>query len=46
MATVPINPKPFLNNLTGEPVMVKLKWAMEYKGLLASVDSYMSLQLS
>jgi small nuclear ribonucleoprotein F len=30
--TVPVNPKPFLNNLTGKPVMVKLKWGMEYKG--------------
>uniref|UniRef100_A0A0E0CGK0 Sm protein F n=2 Tax=Oryza TaxID=4527 RepID=A0A0E0CGK0_9ORYZ len=31
MATVPVNPKPFLNNLTGKPVIVKLKWGMEYK---------------
>ncbi|XP_055808871.1 probable small nuclear ribonucleoprotein F isoform X2 [Solanum dulcamara] len=46
MATVPVNPKPFLNNLTGKPVMVKLKWGLEYKGYLVSVDSYMNLQLS
>ncbi|GJN19147.1 hypothetical protein PR202_gb06389 [Eleusine coracana subsp. coracana] len=46
MATVPVNPKPFLNNLTGKPVMVKLKWGMEYKGFLVSVDSYMNLQLA
>ncbi|KAJ9090073.1 hypothetical protein DSO57_1006466 [Entomophthora muscae] len=26
--------------------MVKLKWGMEYKGFLSSVDSYMNLQLS
>ena len=26
--------------------MVKLKWGMEYKGFLASVDSYMNLQLA
>ncbi|CAN1286411.1 Probable small nuclear ribonucleoprotein F [Linum perenne] len=45
MATVPVNPKPFLNNLTGKTVIVKLKWGMEYKGFLASVDSYMNLQL-
>ncbi|KAL2338641.1 hypothetical protein Fmac_013087 [Flemingia macrophylla] len=32
MATIPVNPKPFLNNLTGKPVIVKLKWGMEYKG--------------
>ncbi|CAM9208231.1 unnamed protein product, partial [Ectocarpus fasciculatus] len=40
------NPKPFLNDLTGKPVIVKLKWGMEYKGLLMAVDSYMNLQLS
>lgn len=31
---MPINPKPFLNELTGKPVMVKLKWGHEYKGIL------------
>lgn len=31
-ATVPVNPKPLLNNLTGKSVIVKLKWGMEYKG--------------
>ncbi|MCL7044160.1 hypothetical protein MKW94_030482 [Papaver nudicaule] len=46
MASVPVNPKPFLNNLTGKTVMVKLKWGMEYKGFLVSVDSYMNLQLA
>ncbi|GAY31827.1 hypothetical protein CUMW_283590, partial [Citrus unshiu] len=45
MATIPVNPKPFLNNLTGKTVIVKLKWGMEYKGFLASVDSYMNLQV-
>lgn len=30
--TIPVNPKPFLNELTGKPVIVKLKWGMEYKG--------------
>ncbi|THF94158.1 hypothetical protein TEA_004421 [Camellia sinensis var. sinensis] len=53
--TVPVNPKPFLNNLTGKKVIVKLKWGMEYKGMafsgcklrfLVSVDSYMNLQLA
>eukprot|EP00842_Homolaphlyctis_polyrhiza_P001606 jgi/Hompol1/2446/HPOL_001522-RA len=43
---VPVNPKPFLNELTGKPVMVKLKWGMEYKGYLVSVDSYMNMQLA
>ena len=29
---MPVNPKPFLNELTGKMVIVKLKWGMEYKG--------------
>ncbi|KAL2943749.1 putative small nuclear ribonucleoprotein F, partial [Bienertia sinuspersici] len=45
--------KPFLNNLTGKPVIVKLKWGMEYKNIpydqifcyLLSIDGYMNLQL-
>jgi len=41
-----MNPKPFLNGLTGKPVMVKLKWGMEYKGYLVSVDGYMNLQVN
>jgi hypothetical protein len=32
MSLVPVNPKPFLNDLTGKPVVCKLKWGMEYKG--------------
>ena len=32
MQTTPVNPKPFLNDLIGKMVMVKLKWGMEYKG--------------
>jgi len=43
---MPVNPKPFLNSLTGKPVVVKLKWGMEYKGFLVSVDGYMNLQLA
>ncbi|EFA04291.1 small nuclear ribonucleoprotein F [Tribolium castaneum] len=43
---MPINPKPFLNGLTGKAVMVKLKWGHEYKGYLVSVDGYMNLQLA
>mmetsp|Transcript_19811 Transcript_19811/g.64410 ORF Transcript_19811/g.64410 Transcript_19811/m.64410 type:complete len:88 (-) Transcript_19811:372-635(-) len=46
MAGVPINPKPFLQSLTGKQVIVKLKWGMEYKGYLVSVDAYMNLQLA
>ncbi|KXS21866.1 putative membrane-associated protein [Gonapodya prolifera JEL478] len=40
------NPKPFLMDLTGRPVIVKLKWGMEYKGMLQAVDGYMNLLLS
>lgn len=40
-----VNPKPFLAQLTGQHVFVKLKWGMEYKGLLLAVDSYMNLQV-
>ncbi|KAL6124550.1 hypothetical protein ACLB2K_077062 [Fragaria x ananassa] len=47
MASIPVNPKPFLNNLTGKSVLVKLKWGLEHKGfLVVSVDSYMNLQLA
>ncbi|PKB99424.1 putative membrane-associated protein [Rhizophagus irregularis] len=46
MAFQPVNPKPFIQELTGKPVMVRLKWGMEYKGFLVSVDSYMNLQLA
>ncbi|KAJ8904341.1 hypothetical protein NDN08_000862 [Rhodosorus marinus] len=41
-----VNPKPFLLDLIDKPVVVKLKWGLEYKGFLVSVDSYMNLQLT
>ena len=41
-----VNPKPFLAEMTGKPVIVKLKWGMEYKGYLVSVDQFMNLQLA
>lgn len=43
---VPVNPKPFLLDLTGKSVCVRLKWGMEYRGYLVSCDSYMNLQLA
>ncbi|KAG8458005.1 hypothetical protein KFE25_012676 [Diacronema lutheri] len=46
MSLVPVNPKPYLNDLTGKPVVCRLKWGMEYKGYLVSADSYMNLQLA
>ncbi|CAD7667104.1 unnamed protein product [Nyctereutes procyonoides] len=45
--SLPLNPKPFLNGLTGKPVTVKLKWGMEYKGyLLANTEEYIDGALS
>ena len=41
-----MNPKPFLADCIGKPVCVKLKWGMEYKGILTSFDDYMNLQLT
>mmetsp|Transcript_19324 Transcript_19324/g.28164 ORF Transcript_19324/g.28164 Transcript_19324/m.28164 type:complete len:92 (-) Transcript_19324:217-492(-) len=45
MSHLIVNPKPFLKELTGETVRVKLKWGQEYQGELASSDAYMNLQL-
>ncbi|XP_006874104.1 PREDICTED: small nuclear ribonucleoprotein F-like [Chrysochloris asiatica] len=43
--SLPLNPKPFLNGLTGKPVIVEFKWGMEYKGCLVSVGGYLNMQL-
>ncbi|KAJ3427490.1 small nuclear ribonucleoprotein f [Anaeramoeba flamelloides] len=40
-----LNPKPFLNMLTGKSVIIKLKWGMEYSGKLVSFDEFMNFQL-
>ncbi|KAJ2812434.1 Manganese transporter smf1 [Coemansia sp. 'formosensis'] len=45
MSFTPVNPRPFLQSLIGKPVISRLKWGQEYKGVLASIDSYMNLQL-
>jgi small nuclear ribonucleoprotein F len=45
MAITPVNPKPFLAGQSGKPVLVRLKWGMEYKGYLVSTDSYMNIQV-
>ncbi|KAI9184384.1 hypothetical protein H9P43_003437 [Blastocladiella emersonii ATCC 22665] len=45
MTFQPVNPKPFLNDLMGNPVIVRLKWGMEYKGVLAAYDEYMNFKL-
>lgn len=43
-----MNPTPFLLELTGQKVVVRLKWGncLEYRGFLVSADSYMNLQLA
>jgi len=47
MSFVPINPRPMLQNLVNEEVVIRLKWGQtEYKGRLVSIDSYMNIQLS
>jgi small nuclear ribonucleoprotein F len=40
-----VNPKPFLADLVGKNVRVRLKWGQEYQGKLASSDAYMNLEL-
>nr|XP_048716522.1 small nuclear ribonucleoprotein F-like [Caretta caretta] len=44
--SLPLNVKPFLNGLMGKPVMVNLKWGMECKDYLVSVDGNMNMQLA
>ncbi|MCJ1370778.1 hypothetical protein MMC20_001991 [Loxospora ochrophaea] len=47
MSFVPLNPRPMLQSLINEDVIIRLKWGQtEYKGRLISVDSYMNIQLS
>ncbi|EWC47946.1 putative small nuclear ribonucleoprotein F [Drechslerella stenobrocha 248] len=47
MSLQPINPRPMLQGLINDQVIVRLKWGQtEYKGRLVSVDSYMNVQLS
>ena len=44
---MPKNPRPMLQDLINEEVIVRLKWGQtEYKGRLISVDSYMNIQLA
>ena len=40
-----MNPIPFLHELIAKNVLVRLKWGIEYKGILISFDKYMNLQL-
>ena len=46
--SAPINPKPFVQELVGKRVVVKLKGytgGMEYQGTLKATDGYMNLHL-
>ncbi|KAF2085109.1 LSM-domain-containing protein [Saccharata proteae CBS 121410] len=46
-AFVPLNPRPMLQSLVNEDVLIRLKWnKTEYKGRLQSVDSYMNVLLA
>ncbi|GAM85131.1 hypothetical protein ANO11243_031350 [Dothideomycetidae sp. 11243] len=46
-AVIPKNPRPMLQELVNDQVIVRLKWGeTEYHGRLVSVDSYMNIQLS
>ncbi|KAF2428824.1 small nuclear ribonucleoprotein SmF [Tothia fuscella] len=43
---VPLNPRPMLQNLVNDDIIVRLKWGnTEYHGRLISVDSYMNIQM-
>jgi small nuclear ribonucleoprotein F len=46
LPSAPINPVPFLHELTGKDVALRLKWGnLEIRGVLQSVDSYMNFQI-
>ena len=37
------NPIPFLENLKGKKVNIKLKWGQEYKGIFLNYDDYINV---
>nr|UXY87089.1 small nuclear ribonucleoprotein E-like [Cryptomonas sp.] len=41
-----INPRPFLGFLVNKLTVVKLKWGIEYKGILVSFDNYFNVRLN
>jgi hypothetical protein len=45
LTTQPVNPKPYLQELTGKVVNVRLKWGLQYRGYLISTDGFMNLQV-
>ena len=38
-------PGPFLNSLLDKPIIVRLKWGMEYSGVLVAFDKRMNIHL-
>jgi len=41
-----ISPKKYLKSLEGNRVLIKLKWGIEYRGILVSSDSYLNIRLT
>lgn len=41
----PVNPKPYLIELINRKISVKLKWGIDYQGILKSFDKYMNIHL-
>ena len=39
------NPKFFLMSLVNKKIMVRLKWGIEYKGILVSFDDYINIRI-
>ncbi|AFP65215.1 small nuclear ribonucleoprotein F (nucleomorph) [Chroomonas mesostigmatica CCMP1168] len=39
------NPKFFLKTRQDKMILVKLKWGMEYRGILQSFDAYMNIRM-
>ncbi|GFU07034.1 hypothetical protein TNCV_2517431 [Trichonephila clavipes] len=40
-----VTPKPFMKNLIGKWVNVKLRWGLEYRARLALFDAYINVEL-
>jgi small nuclear ribonucleoprotein (snRNP)-like protein len=45
MSTVSSAPTDFLKSIVGKPVIVKLSWGIEYRGVMACLDGYMNVCL-
>jgi small nuclear ribonucleoprotein F len=45
MSTKYLHPAPFLSSLIDKPIVVRLKWGMEYVGVLVSFDTRMNIHI-